>query len=142
MCSEIKQDLDFPVLCNSQNCITNVCLFGQMLLNLNKRSWMDSLAVHNYTEHCRSNNDSMQNVLKLAKAYNKVTLNVIQKCVILFRANLQSLEEEEKMTREQLAIKNVGKQDPKRHLEETVDEMVNSNIVQGLASTICVDAFK
>jgi len=96
----------------------------KMLLNLNKRSWMDSLAVHNYTEHCRSNNDSMQNVLKLAKAYNK------------------SLEEEEKMTREQLAIKNVGKQDPKRHLEETVDEMVNSNIVQGLASTICVDAFK
>ncbi len=32
----------------------------------------------------------------------------------------QALEDEEKMTPEQLAIKNVGKQDPKRHLEEKV----------------------
>jgi hypothetical protein len=33
---------------------------------------------------------------------------------------VQALEEEEKMTPEQLAIKNVGKLDPKRHLEEKV----------------------
>lgn len=33
---------------------------------------------------------------------------------------LQALEEEEKMTEEELAIKNVGKQDPKRHLGEEV----------------------
>ena len=32
----------------------------------------------------------------------------------------KALEEEEKMTAEQLAIKNVGKLDPKRHLEEKV----------------------
>jgi hypothetical protein len=35
---------------------------------------------------------------------------------------LQALEEEEKMTPEQLAIKNVGKLDPKRHLEEKVSQ--------------------
>jgi hypothetical protein len=33
---------------------------------------------------------------------------------------VKALEEEEKMTPEQLAIKNVGKLDPKRHLEEKV----------------------
>jgi hypothetical protein len=35
-------------------------------------------------------------------------------------SHFQALEEEEKMTPEQLAIKNVGKLDPKRHLEEKV----------------------
>lgn len=33
---------------------------------------------------------------------------------------MQALEDEEKMTDEELAIKNVGKQDPKRHLGEEV----------------------
>lgn len=32
----------------------------------------------------------------------------------------QSLEEDEKLTEEELAIKNVGKQDPKRHIGEEV----------------------
>ena len=36
---------------------------------------------------------------------------------------MQALEEEEKMTPEQLAIKNVGKLDPKRHLEEKVIQL-------------------
>jgi hypothetical protein len=36
----------------------------------------------------------------------------------------KALEEEEKMTPEQLAIKNVGKLDPKRHLEEKVSHCV------------------
>merc|ERR1739848_590486 len=38
------------------------------------------------------------------------------------------------MTPEQLAIKNVGKQDPKRHLEEKVDVLMTSNIVQCLGA--------
>ena len=41
---------------------------------------------------------------------------------------LQALEEEEKMTPEQLAIKNVGKLDPKRHLEEKVLIFLEINI--------------
>ena len=36
----------------------------------------------------------------------------------------KALEEEEKMTPEQLAIKNVGKLDPKRHLEEKVNNYI------------------
>merc|ERR1719233_1754577 len=34
------------------------------------------------------------------------------------------------MTPEQLAIKNVGKLDPKRHLEEKVDVLMTNNVVQ------------
>lgn len=54
----------------------------------------------------------------------------------------QDLEEQEKMTDEQLAIKNVGKQDPKRHLGETVNEMLADNIVQSLASMLDTSSFQ
>ena len=54
----------------------------------------------------------------------------------------KALEEEEKMTPEQLAIKNVGKQDPKRHLEEKVDNVMTSNIVQCLGAMLDAIVFK
>ena len=60
-------------------------------------------------------------------------------CKIL---DLQALEDEEKMTPEQLAIKNVGKQDPKRHLEEKVDTLMSSNIVQCLGAMLDTVVFK
>ncbi|KFD60626.1 hypothetical protein M514_11666 [Trichuris suis] len=44
----------------------------------------------------------------------------------------EALEEEEKMTPQQLLVKNFGKQDPKRHLEETVTSVLEYNIVQSL----------
>ena len=54
----------------------------------------------------------------------------------------QALEEEEKMTPEQLAVKNVGRQDPKRHLEEEVDVLMTSNIVQCLGAMLSTVAFR
>lgn len=54
----------------------------------------------------------------------------------------QSLEEEEKMTPEQLAIKNVGKLDPKRHLEDKVEILMTSNIVQCLGAMLDTVIFK
>ena len=46
------------------------------------------------------------------------------------------------MTPEQLAIKNVGKQDPKRHLEEKVDQLMSANIIQNLGAMVHTIAFK
>ncbi len=68
--------------------------------------------------------DIVKEMLTLAKNYDK------------------ALEEEEKMTPEQLAIKNVGKQDPKRHLEEKVDTVMTSNIVQCLGAMLDAIVFK
>jgi len=96
----------------------------KMLLNLNKQSWMDSLNMEAFAQCRQSNEKSMEQILKLAKAYKK------------------SLEDEDKMTEEQLAIKNVGKQDPKRHLSETVSQMLSDNIVQNLASMLDAASFK
>lgn len=96
----------------------------KMLLNLHKKSWMDGLTLANYNEHCSINETTVSEMLDLAKNYNK------------------ALEDEEKMTPEQLAIKNVGKQDPKRHLEEKVDTLMQNNIVQCLGAMLDTIVFK
>lgn len=46
------------------------------------------------------------------------------------------------MTPEQLAIKNVGKLDPKRHLEDKVEVLMTSNIVQCLGAMLDTVIFK
>ena len=46
------------------------------------------------------------------------------------------------MTDEQLAIKNVGKQDPKRHLGDTVNAMLADNLVQSLAAQLDLEVFQ
>ncbi|KAI5642140.1 JAB1/Mov34/MPN/PAD-1 ubiquitin protease domain-containing protein [Phthorimaea operculella] len=96
----------------------------KMLLNLHKKSWMDGLTLSDYKEHCAINGTTVTEMLELAKNYNK------------------ALEDEEKMTPEQLAIKNVGKQDPKRHLEEKVDVLMSNNIVQNLGAMLDTMVFK
>ncbi|XP_062303366.1 26S proteasome non-ATPase regulatory subunit 14 isoform X2 [Osmerus eperlanus] len=96
----------------------------KMLLNLHKKSWMEGLTLQDYSEHCKLNETVVKEMLELAKNYNK------------------AVEEEDKMTPEQLAIKNVGKQDPKRHLEEHVDVLMTSNIVQCLAAMLDTVVFQ
>jgi 26S proteasome regulatory subunit N11 len=96
----------------------------KMLLNLHKKSWSDGLRLEDYNDHCNVNEKTIESMLDLAKLYNK------------------ALEEEEKMTPEQLAIKNVGKRDPKRHLEEKVDQLMSANIIQNLGAMVHTIAFK
>lgn len=54
----------------------------------------------------------------------------------------QSLEEDANLTKQQQAIKNVGKQDPKRHLGETVDKTLADNIVQSFSAALNTASFK
>ena len=77
-----------------------------------------------YNKHASTNETTVKEILGLAQQYNK------------------SLEEEEKMTPEQLAIKNVGKVDPKRHLEDKVDLLMTTNIVQCLGAMLDTVIFK
>lgn len=90
----------------------------KMLMDLNKHTWRDGLALEDYNTHCSVNHKTLKAMLDLVKSYQK------------------SLEDEEKMTSEQLAIKNVGKMDPKRHLGEHVDELMTSNITQCLGAML------
>jgi 26S proteasome regulatory subunit N11 len=95
-----------------------------MLMNLHKKNWVDGLTLRDYEQHCNLNRETVAEMLKLAKDYDK------------------SLEEEEKMTAEQLEIKNVGKVDPKRHLEEKVDVLMTNNVVQCLGAMLDTIVFK
>lgn len=120
----------------------------KMLLNLHKKSWMDGLTLANYNEHCSINETTVAEMLDLAKNYNKVInfkvfiFRLLKNFFMIFFLNDQALEDEEKMTPEQLAIKNVGKQDPKRHLEEKVDTLMQNNIVQCLGAMLDTIVFK
>lgn len=59
-----------------------------------------------------------QAMLKLSKEYN------------------QRVQEEEGKTVDELAVLNVGKVDPKRHLENDVSELMAANIVQSLGAML------
>lgn len=90
----------------------------KMLLNLHKKDWTDGLTLENFTEHTEVNQKSVSNMLTLAEAYNK------------------SVQEELTMTPEQLKTRHVGKQDPKRHLEDKVESVMGNNIVMALGTMI------
>ncbi|VDP30366.1 unnamed protein product [Soboliphyme baturini] len=46
------------------------------------------------------------------------------------------------MSTQELLVKNFGKKDPKRHLEEAVDALLNDNIVENLGLMLDVDILK
>lgn len=96
----------------------------KMLMNLHKQSWDKGLMLQDYKEHDAINEKTVTEMLALAKLYNK------------------SVEEEETMTAEQLAIRNVGKQDPKRHLQEKVDVLMSTNIAQCLGAMLNTVVFR
>lgn len=50
-----------------------------MLLNLHKKSWMEGLTLQNYHEHSSLNEETVKEILGLAKAYNKV--GNVKKCI-------------------------------------------------------------
>jgi 26S proteasome regulatory subunit N11 len=95
----------------------------KMLMNMDLQGWDDSLGLGNFRQQCTNNDKSIEAMLKLAKLYKK------------------SLEEEATMTEEQLAIKDVGKVDPKRHLTDIVNKMLADNIVQNIGSAMNTNIF-
>jgi 26S proteasome regulatory subunit N11 len=60
----------------------------------------------------------LQNLLELAKSYQK------------------AVQEEDKNPPEKQAIANVGRLDPKRHLEVDVQSLMASNILQTLSAML------
>eukprot|EP00731_Ephydatia_muelleri_P010216 Em0005g802a len=90
----------------------------KMLLNLHKKTWLDGLQLLDFKEHSSNNEKTLKEMLELAQAYNK------------------AVEEEDKMTSDQLAVKNIGKQDPKRHLEEKIEGVLTANITQTLGAML------
>eukprot|EP00695_Tsukubamonas_globosa_P003604 TRINITY_DN722_c0_g1_i1.p1 TRINITY_DN722_c0_g1~~TRINITY_DN722_c0_g1_i1.p1 ORF type:complete len:313 (+),score=127.60 TRINITY_DN722_c0_g1_i1:97-1035(+) len=90
----------------------------KMLLNLHKKNWTEGLAISKFDEHESLNQDTIKSMLELAKNYNKM------------------VKDEEKLSPEKLAIQNVGKLDPKRHLEQDIEKLMTANISQTLGTML------
>jgi len=90
----------------------------KMLLNLHKKKWTDGLLLQDFHTHEKENEKLVGEMLELTKNYEKL------------------IQEEDKLTKEKLAINHVGKMDPKRHLNQDVEKLMTSNIVQTLGSVL------
>merc|ERR1711957_1087257 len=90
----------------------------QMLMNLHKRNWTSSLTVTKYEDHQKKNETIVEKMLKLTKDYNERVM------------------QEEGKSAEEILVENVGKIDPKKHLETSVNELMSSNIIQCLGTML------
>merc|ERR1712194_474822 len=90
----------------------------QMLMNLHKRNWTSGLSLEKFEHHQLSNEDVVEKMLKLTTNYN------------------ERVKQEEGKTSEQILVDNVGKIDPKRHLESSVTDLMSSNIIQCLGTML------
>lgn len=93
----------------------------QMLMNLHKQQWTDGLKLKSFEQHSTSNTEIMQKLVKLTRDYN------------------ERVKEEEDKTAEEVVVANVGKIDPKQHLETNIRELMDGNILQTLITMLdCV----
>ncbi|CAM9161556.1 unnamed protein product [Choristocarpus tenellus] len=90
----------------------------QMLMNLHREQWTQGLVMKRFEDHHSSNEKILEAMLKLTKEYN------------------ERVQEEEGKTLDELAVLNVGKVDPKRHLESDVSDLMAANIVQSLGAML------
>ncbi|CAL1700913.1 unnamed protein product [Somion occarium] len=81
-----------------------------MLMNLHKRNWTEGLTLRDFKGH-KENNEKA----------------------------IKSVQEESTLTPEQLKTRHVGKQDPKRHLEEAVENAMGDQVVQNLGTMLLAE---
>ncbi|EPT03686.1 hypothetical protein FOMPIDRAFT_1115224 [Fomitopsis schrenkii] len=92
-----------------------------MLMNLHKRNWTEGLTLRDFKGHKEANEKAIKSMLSLSAAYNK------------------SVQEESTLTPDQLKTRHVGKQDPKRHLEEQVEKAIGDQVVQNLGTMLLAE---
>lgn len=90
----------------------------QMLQNLHKRNWTTGLKVTKFEDFSKSTQDILDQMLKLTASYN------------------ERVQQEEGKSLEQVEVDNVGKVDPKRHLEAKVADLMSENIIQCLGTML------
>lgn len=90
----------------------------KMLLNLNKKSWTNSLRNLDFKDQQEKTVETVKELARLTSEYNKW------------------IQDEIKKTKEELVVSQVGKMNPKAHLANTIDESLNTNVVECLGSML------
>eukprot|EP00771_Trimastix_marina_P000353 gnl/Trimastix_PCT/1373.p1 GENE.gnl/Trimastix_PCT/1373~~gnl/Trimastix_PCT/1373.p1 ORF type:complete len:331 (+),score=80.30 gnl/Trimastix_PCT/1373:81-995(+) len=91
----------------------------QMLCNLHMKQWTEGLRLNGFEDHRQSNESTAQTMLELVDAYHR-----------------RIQDEVKEASPEKRAIQNVGKIDPKRRLEQSVQEVLSENIGQCLGTML------
>ncbi|PWY91138.1 26S proteasome regulatory subunit RPN11 [Aspergillus heteromorphus CBS 117.55] len=82
-----------------------------MLMNLHKHVWTEALQMKDFHEEGEHNVERMQQLVSLAEGYEK------------------RVKEETELTKDQLKTRYVGKVDPKKHIEDVSQQLIEDNIV-------------
>jgi 26S proteasome regulatory subunit N11 len=90
----------------------------KMLLNLHKRKWLDGLRLSEFTDHAKTNTETVKSVVELTKKYKDL------------------IEDELKYSESELVVRNVGKVDPKKGLSANCDTLLTTNILQCLGTML------
>ncbi|KAF8003666.1 26S proteasome regulatory particle non-ATPase Rpn11p [Metschnikowia aff. pulcherrima] len=89
-----------------------------MLLNLHKKSWQSGLKMADYAHAEHENLSDIQSLVKIAKSYN------------------ERVTEEKELLVEKLKTRYVGKQDPKKHLSDRSEIIIENNVTSLLTSSV------
>ncbi len=90
----------------------------KILMNLHKKDWTNGLLLKKFEEHKKNAEEILTDMAKLSKDY------------------CDRIKQEEGRTPAEIEILNVGKVDPKKHLENEINELLASTIVQCLGTMI------
>lgn len=90
----------------------------QMLMNLHKKDWTSGLLLRKFEDHQKQSEKVLEDMARLSKDYHR------------------RVKEEEGRTAEEVEIMNVGKIDPKKHLDSEVNDLMASSILQCLGTMI------
>ncbi|KAI0393720.1 Mov34-domain-containing protein [Xylariaceae sp. FL0594] len=82
-----------------------------MLMNLHKHVWTEALEMEDFRHEGERNKDRFKKLVSLAEGYEK------------------RVKEETELTKDQLKTRYVGKLDPKKHLEDVGQQLIEDNIV-------------
>ncbi|KZF24508.1 putative proteasome regulatory particle subunit [Xylona heveae TC161] len=82
-----------------------------MLMNLHKHVWTEALQMDDFRKEGERNQEKLQRLVGLAEGYEK------------------RVKEETELTKDQLKTRYVGKVDPKKHLEDVGQQLIEDNIV-------------
>jgi len=108
-----------------------------MLMNLHKRNWTEGLKLRDFHGQKGDNEAAIKVCLSLT--WDGIVADSLQNMLSLSTAYNKSVQEESTLTADQLKTRHVGKQDPKRHLEEAVEKAMGDQVVQNLGTMLLAE---
>jgi len=90
----------------------------QMLMNLHKKTWTDGLKLTDYVTHADDTVKTVTEMKNLSDAYEK------------------AVKQETELTADALLVATVGKVDAKKRIEDSVLELMSTNLVQLLGTML------